>query len=365
MKVGSNRSKSDKSSQPVARHNPAADAFAEEPLAAAGAVPRLYERAMDILSKEISRGRIGMAARLTETDVARRFGISRAPARRALASLAEAGLIKKSDGRGYVVAGMSGHGSGTSRADTEMEKLRLVSSSSWERIYSQVEEEIIGRISFSSWRVNEAEMARHFGVSRTVARDVVGRLQQRGLVLKDARSRWYAPALSPERVGELYELRAILEPVALGKASSNLPDGLIDGMRANLETAMAEPASITGSTLESLEQEMHVELLGFCANATLMQAITVPQSLLIAHRFLYRWTPRLFVSEPFLPEHLEILEQLAGGRVVAAAKALEKHLYDSRERALARVEMIRSEFVAEGLSYLEPVNELHDPGGSP
>src|SRR3546814_16948387 len=65
------------------------------------------------------------------------------------------------------------------------------------------------------------------------------------------------------------------------------------------------------------------------------------QSLLIAHRFLYRWTPRLFETEPFLPEHREIVERLEGGRVKAAAAALEVHLRVSRDRAIARIEVDR------------------------
>lgn len=79
----------------------------------------------------------------------------------------------------------------------------------------------------------------------------------------------------------------------------------------------------------------------------------MPQSLLIAHRFLYRWTPRLFETEPFLPEHLAVVEHLQGGKVREAAAALERHLQDSRDRALARVKAIRDEFQPEELSYLE------------
>src|SRR3546814_10989364 len=78
-----------------------------------------------------------------------------------------------------------------------------------------------------------------------------------------------------------------------------------------------------------------------------MQAITLHQSLLIAHRFLYRWTPRLFETEPFLPEHREIVERLEDGRVKAAAAALEAHLRVSRDRAIARIEVIRRDMTPE------------------
>jgi DNA-binding GntR family transcriptional regulator len=186
-----------------------------------------------------------------------------------------------------------------------------------------------------------------------VARDVIGRLQQRGVIRKDERARWYAPALSPEHIDELYELRWLLEPAALVKAAPNLPSGLLTRLRASLENAAAHAREIGGDTLDRLEQELHVELLGHCGNRALMQAIALQQSLLIAHRFLYRWTPRLFDTEPFLPEHLAVVERLEAGRPQAAAEALKRHLKVSRARAAARVAAVVEQVNPEPLSYLE------------
>ncbi|WP_309084376.1 GntR family transcriptional regulator [Chelativorans sp.] len=317
--------------------------------------PRLYHRAYEILAAQIGDGTLAPGMRLTESSVAEQFGISRAPARRALAELERNGFVTKSSGRGYSVQGAPSANKAVPKPATD-EDMRLVSRPSWERIYGEVEDEVIGRISFANWRVNEAELARYYGVSRTVARDVIGRLQSRGLLRKDERSRWYAPALTPEHVGELYELRSILEPIALAKAVPHVPPSFLSQMRAHLEDAVANAEAIEGPVLDSLEEEMHVKLLGFCGNRTLMQAITLPQSLLIAHRFLYRWTPRLFKTEPFLPEHLEVVAHLDAGDAAKAAAALERHLKVSGGRALARVDVIRRDFRAESLPYLEQLD---------
>lgn len=320
-----------------------------------GSSPRLYERVIDILTTQISRGDLGARTALTESAVAAHFGISRAPARRALAELERSGLIARSEAGGFVVsAGRRGRkarrGSALRAAPSD---LKLVSHPTWERIYGAVEGEIIARISFASWRVNEAVLARHYGVSRTVARDVLSRLQQRGVVQKDGRSRWHAPALSAGRVGELYELRWMLEPVALAKAAPRLPKALLSRVRRNLTTAMARAHAIGGETLNRLERDLHVTLLGYCGNAALVQAMTYPQSLIIAHRFLYEWTSRMFVTEPFLPEHLEVIERLEAGRIPAAAKALKSHLHVSRDRAMARVNAIATGPQPEAIDYLE------------
>ena len=322
--------------------------------AASGAAPRLYQQAFAILARHIEQGGIPSGTRLLESSVAAQFGISRAPARHALAELERCGLVEKAAGRGYTVRPIgSRKRAAPAAAVAANDDVRLISSSSWERIYGEVESEIMARASFASWRLNEAELARHYRVSRTVARDVIARLQQRGVVRKDERSRWHAPALTPEHVGELYELRAILEPVALVKAAPNVPPSLLAAMRAHLEAAIANAREIDGSTLDELEQEMHVLLLGRCGNRTLMQTITLAQSLLIAHRFLYRWTPRLFESEPFLPEHLEIVERLEGGDTSGAAGALETHLRVSQDRAIARIAVVALALDPDDLPYLE------------
>lgn len=324
--------------------------------APAGSSPRLYQRVFDIITAQIEQGTLQQDTLLTETAIAARFGVSRAPARRALAELVRHGLLARSDNRGFIVRGganpPASERGGSNPAETA-EAEKLVSLSSWERIYGEVESEIIARISFATWRLNEAEMARHYRVSRTVARDVIARLQQRGLVQKDDRSRWFAPALTAEHVGELYELRWVLEPVALVKAATNLPPDLLPRMRADLEAALADPEPIAGAVLDELEHDLHVTLLGHCGNRALMQAITYPQSLLIAHRFLYRWTSRLFQQEPFLPEHLEIVDLMQRDRVAEAAGRLEEHLKVSLERALSRIDVIAAGDQPDPLSYLE------------
>jgi DNA-binding GntR family transcriptional regulator len=326
------------------------------PAVKAGSSPRLYQRVLDILTAEIIEGALTAGTPLNETAIAARFGISRAPTRRALAELECRGLVEKSATRGYTVGGPA---VGVPRAAAQSvptgppEAHRLVSRPSWERIYGEVESEIIARTSFATWRVNEVALARHYGVSRTVIRDVVGRLQQSGVVQKDDRARWFAPALTPEHVGELYELRWLLEPAALARAAPNLPDGLVAEQRADLFAVLGRVLDIDGATLDRLEHDLHVRLLGYCGSRTLMQAIALPQALLIAHRFLYRWTARLFDVEPLIPEHLDVLDRLHAGHVPEAAKALENHLRVSRDRAITRIEVIARGPQPEPTSYLE------------
>ncbi|MCO5734277.1 GntR family transcriptional regulator [Rhizobium sp. SSA_523] len=315
--------------------------------------PKLYRRACDRLAREISSGLIAAGTRLTETAVAERFAISRAPARQALAELEERGLVRKAQGRGYEVETVAADPR-AARAEPVADAIvqELQPHASWELIYPDVEIEVVSRTAMASWRINEALLARHFGVSRTVAREVVARLQERGIVRKDASARWIAPALTERHINELYELRWVLEPLALAKAVPLLPQGCLARLRRHLEEAVAAQR-VDSDRLDQLEQELHVDLLGYCGNHALLRAVSLPQALLVAHHFLYRRTADMFESEPFLPEHLKVVECLERQDVDAACEALADHLKVSRHRAMLRIRAVADVITPVDLPYLE------------
>ncbi|MBR0557854.1 GntR family transcriptional regulator [Ciceribacter sp. L1K23] len=317
--------------------------------------PKLYQRTFDVLAADIERGVFADGARLTETGVAERFGVSRAPARQALLALERSGLVRKNGAKGYEVRAPDIVRSGRDPVGSEDSRIHFLPS--WEILYPDIEIEIVSRTSLANWRINEAVLARHYGVSRTVARDVIARLQQRGVVQKDDKGRWYAPALTAKRVDELYELRWVLEPLALEKAFGSLPAALLPRLKANVEAAIASPEDVDGRMLDTLEQDLHVELLGYCDNGSLMRAIRLPQALLVAHHFLYRWTEEMFVTEPFLPEHLDIIDSLIAGEVTRAQGFLVHHLKVSRERAIHRIEAVAKIIAPADISYLERLDD--------
>jgi len=319
--------------------------------------PKLYQRARDSLAADIVNGAIPTTKRLTESWVAELFGISRVPARQALAELERRGLIRKAEGRGYAIAeeATTKKGVGCSSGDqfvSQSKNSRMQFMPSWQFIYTEIESEIFARSSLASWRVNALALAKHYGVSRTVAQDVMGRLQQRGIIRKDERGRWLAPALTDKHIRDLFELRWVLEPLALEKALPRLPEGLLERVRRNLDEAVAAPL-VAGETLDRLEQELHVELLGYCDSASLLEAIRLPQTLFVAHHFLYQWTSGLFASEPFLPEHLEIVTCLQSDNLAGAQRALVHHLQISHERAMLRINTLASTIRPRELPYLE------------
>lgn len=318
---------------------------------------RLHARIADILAAEIAGGVHPPGRHMVETQLAERFGVSRAPVRLALARLSQEGWLEHVPARGHTVRRDIPVADAPDDGDPDHPWVdrEIGARHAWETIYADVEDAITARISFGSWQVPETALARTFGVSRTVARDVLARLQGRGLVQMDG-GRWVAPGLSTQRVDELYRLRALLEPAALREIGSSLPPGLVATSIRRLEEAAAGHAD--GATLDGLEQDLHVDLLSRCANATLLEAMRQPQSLLIAHRFLYRATAELFETEPFIEEHLGILHALGRGDVDAASALLHDHLMGSRIRAVRRLKALRGFDGLDDVPYLKRSSRL-------
>jgi DNA-binding GntR family transcriptional regulator len=342
-----------------------------------GTAQRLHVRIAGLLAAEIAGGQHPPGAHLVEAQLAQRFGVSRAPVRLALARLTRDGWLDYQPARGHTVRPTRPSIADT--PDTPGDPDRppqdgagdpggIGARHAWETIYARVEDAITARIAFGSWLVPEPALARAFSVSRTVARDVLARLQGRGLVEMQG-GRWVAPGLDARRVDELYRLRALLEPAALREIGADLPPGLVAGALARLRAAAdgapdappdaAPDGAPDGATLDALEQDLHVDLLGRCGNATLLAAIRQPQALLIAHRFLYRATAALFGTEPFIAEHLAVFEALARGQTDAATRHLHDHLMESRTRAVLRLDFLRA--AADGpdgpdsVPYLRPI----------
>ncbi len=179
--------------------------------------PRLYEIVERALRSSIGVGRLPAGLVLLEGPIAEIFQTSRAPVQRALARLEADGLIHRFEGRGFLVgaagvaplrADIRGFGLEAGEEIDEAQQSRA----SWERIYATAERQIASCLVFGRYRIVEAEMADHFGVSRTVVRDVLGRLQERGLIEKNASSHWIAGPLTARAIRELYEMRRLLEP---------------------------------------------------------------------------------------------------------------------------------------------------------
>lgn len=318
----------------------------------------LYARVADLLRGALAAGKLPQGIVLLEGPLAELLGVTRSPVRQALRELEAEGLARRFDGRG-LLAGGEGDGGSPVRLPLSAEMLGLEDLSEpvrkpqgWESIYHAVEHDVVHLSVFGSYRLNEVELARHFGAGRTAARDVLLRLEGLGLVGKDDRQRWTVTPLDERRIRNLYELRWLLEPAALAGAARNTPPEELAGMAERLRKAKSRYPKLTRAALDGMEHDLHVELLSHCSNDSILESLQRTRCILTLSKHVLGAAAPMPNLDPFMQEHLEIIEALEQGRLAQAQEALRLHLEASCEKVVERVGLVQQRVPAPRLSYV-------------
>lgn len=328
---------------------------AVEPRAAASTEP-LYLRFHRILSRGIRSGRLEPGTVLLEGPLAQMFGSSRAPVRQALSALRVERLVSRFEGRGHVVgstrAGIRRVAVSPDMLGIESDPRAMRKPFAWEAIYETVERAIIHRSAFGRLRVNELELARHHGVSRSVARDVLTRIESLGMLEKDERQRWTIVSLDRERLMNLYELRECLEPAALRHAFPALSRPWLCDMRDRLTQGRAAYPKVSSLAMDDLEFDLHVRCLAPCGNRELLAALLKTRCVLTLSKHILGVEMDLPEADPFMEEHLRVIEAMVNGDQHEAIRALHDHLRLSRPKVIDRLDRFRGSFTPPDIPYI-------------
>ena len=293
-----------------------------------------------MLQNAIEAERLPNGIVITEGRLAKLYGTSRTPVRAALTNLEEQGLLERLDGRGFAVRKYAFDQVVRQTVTEEMLglgqtdlQLRSVTS---QRIESDADAVLVQALPFGQFAISEQAMADHYGVSRTVVRELLPRLQSRGLVRKDDRSHWSLGPLTSREVAQFYALRAKLEPLALIESAPKFGRNDILSMWERSEQGYENSAKLIASELEKLEEDIHVQLLSKSANAHLLRMVRESQQALVVNRVFASFVG----TAPFdisLREHSIVLEFIMRGAVEMAATALEEHINLAARRTRQRL----------------------------
>ncbi len=305
----------------------------------------LYEIIYAVLRQHLLDCSFPAGLVLGEAGVARAFKSSRIPAAAALQRLSDEGLIKRFGGRGFLAVDADPRtivrrelvDSGLRLPETVSGSLKTLNQA---RIYPLVEHAVAALLSYGRLLVNESALAEHFDVSRTVAHEVLTRLERTGLIEKGANQRWYAGPLTVDRLREHFEMRWLLEPAALGQAMESLSPAELRAKRARVEKAQHHHN--TPARLERLEVDLHGEVVLSCANQQLRDAIRRNALPLFATHSTFALIQEDEEIETMLAEHLTIYDFLLARDKRAAMATLKAHIRRSLEPNIERLKRIGS-----------------------
>ena len=327
--------------------------------------PLLADAIYRLLRRHIEERRLPEGLVLGEANVAKAMTVSRTPARAALQRLLGDGLLVTHDGRGLLVSYGAAqpepiridlHKAGLNL--TESDQDRPDSSTAAERIYPNVEKANASCMAFGRFWVSQTAMANHFGISRTVAHDVLTRLEKVGVVSRDRNARWYVETLTPAKAQEHYTLRALLEPEALLLAYPLMNKSVIEERWYRLVTSIQTPAQLDAAGFDQIERDLHVDLIHLCPNRQMVKVIEESQMPLIAtHYTIERYTDSEQIRQSML-QHLSVLTPLMEQQPQRAAEALRHHLHQAADMTIPRIASLPALRSDQYPDYLAPANLL-------
>ncbi|MEH6526420.1 MAG: GntR family transcriptional regulator [Sneathiella sp.] len=285
-----------------------------------------------LLLKAIQDGSLQANTVLTEEPVARLCGTSRTPVRKALSELFKKGALKHFEGRGYIVAGASESDEpqritltlehfGLQDANNLTKQPRMIS----QRIAGDFENSLLRALPFGVYQINEQMAADHYSVSRTVIREMLSRLNQRGLVNKGEKAHWYLGPLTTRDVDNYYAIRSKLEPLALIESAKVTPLTDIQTMWERAQMVLDQGTGCSLNLYEKLETDIHVDLLSRSKNKILLGMINQSQSSLVINNLFFT-TVRSTPPRAAIREHIIVLDFVMRGAYDMAAQALEQHI---------------------------------------
>jgi DNA-binding GntR family transcriptional regulator len=139
-------------------------------------------------------------------------------------------------------------------------------------ISERIMEAVLARRLLPGARLGEGQLAPMFGCSRTIVREALTRLAERGVVHVSARRGWYLADPSPEEVREAFEARLIIE-TGLLRATAAVAPAALEALRAHLGQQEAAIRGGDPGMRSLLLGEFHVRLAALLGNRPLAEAI--------------------------------------------------------------------------------------------
>lgn len=171
--------------------------------------------------------------------------------------------------------------------------------------------------------LNEIDLARRFGISRSPLREATRQLQEEGLVEPAGRGLRVTP-ITRKGVWELYELRLALESFAASRATGRISLDSVESARIDLEKALRPLTRGDVWPFTNLDFQFHDLYVRSSGNDLLIDRV---QRLRDHLRRIWRHVGiRADHTKLAAKEHFEILEAMSASGQSGLRDAVEKHV---------------------------------------
>jgi DNA-binding GntR family transcriptional regulator len=230
-------------------------------------------------------------------------------------------------------------------ADTEKRQQRIhtpiIRRSLGTDVYGAIWDRLATRELQPGERLSDLRLSRELGVSRTPVREALHRLVQDGVVDYYPNRGFFVAKFSGRDVGEIFDLRAALETLALRTMAERIA-GIDTSEQENalerVATALAaardgKDTSEAATAFLEMDQGFHQWLIDGSGNQRLATMTNGLWGQIAIFQRAGTHVPGWM--EIALHQHRDILAHLREGNAEAATRALEHHILDMKARILA------------------------------
>jgi DNA-binding GntR family transcriptional regulator len=151
--------------------------------------------------------------------------------------------------------------------------VEIASDSVVDRVYEQLKAMAISYEFKPGERLNEGDIAKRLGVSRTPLREALNRLNTEGFLRFTPGKGFFCRELDAHEIFDLYELRKSIEVASVRLAVKRAKDADIDELLAFLDATGPDPGERTSVELVELDETFHERLMAMSGNAEMLRVL--------------------------------------------------------------------------------------------
>lgn len=198
-------------------------------------------------------------------------------------------------------------------------------------------------------RLNEVELSRQLGLSRTPLREALNRLTTEGFLRFSPGKGFFCRQLDPKEIYDLYQLRKALEVGAVKLSVRLASETDIESLGQFLSDTGPDTGGRSTEELVALDEAFHERLMALSGNNEMRQVLRNVNAKI---QFV-RWVDMDRISRPVTQaEHRLILERLKARDEFGCIAALEKHIDRRQDQITAAIkERIAQIYMPRGAAF--------------
>jgi DNA-binding GntR family transcriptional regulator len=229
------------------------------------------------------------------------------------------------------------------RGDRDRSSPQIVRRNLGSDVYSILWDRILSRDLHPREKLSDLRLSEELGVSRTPVREALHRLVQDGVVIYSPNRGFFIASFSAEDIAEIFDLRAVLEALALKTVSSRLkPDQYqwasseLDRVKVLIDEAGSDnERHEAASAFLAVDQGFHQWLIEGSQNQRLINIVNGLWAQISVFQRAGTHIPGW--NEIALDQHKQVIDLLLAGENERAGDALEDHILDMKVRVLADI----------------------------